>query len=435
MQYLVVSYSHKNTDIVVREKLAFNDEEAKRTALKNVLSVEGVSEAILLSTCNRVEFVVSTSNPSVALDEIFMTLHHHSGLSVDELEGRADVYEDEGAVHHVFAVASSLDSLVVGETQIAGQLKDAFRFAYEEGYCGQKLARVIHFAFKCAAEVRNSTDISKSPVSVASAAVAQAKEVMGGNLGGFTGLVVGAGEMSRIVAQHLVASGCNVILFNRSMESAREIAEEIGERIDIEPFHALGEYINRYRLLFSATGAPGTIITDEMVQPASFQRHWFDLAVPLDIDIISDKSVKVYAVDDLQSIVDNNLALRREQARKAYEIVGRYTQEFFRWLQSLMIDPLIKEIRLLAKDAALAEVERAVKKGFIPAETKENVERLVHNAFKKFLHAPTKKLRGVSDRPGADTIIEAMKFVFDIDTDIKMGDKYKCEFIMKDDIK
>ena len=435
MQYIVVSFSHKNTDIVVREKLAFSNEEEKSRALEKVLEVRDVNEAILLSTCNRVEFIVSTSNPSAALDIIFMTLHHHSGLSVEELEGRADVYEDEGAVHHVFAVASSLDSLVVGETQIAGQLKEAFRFAYEKGYCGQKLARVIHFAFKCAAEVRNSTDISKSPVSVAGAAVAQAKEVMGGNLGGFTGLVVGAGEMSRIVAQHLVANGCNVILFNRTMEKAKAIAEEVGERIDVEPFHALPEYINRYRLLFSATGAPHTIISDEMVQPAGFERHWFDLAVPRDIDVISDEKVHIYAVDDLQQIVDNNLSMRQEQARKAYEIVGRYTRDFFKWLQSLMIEPLIKEIRLQAKEAALAEVERAVRKGFIPSETRENVERLVHNAFKKFLHQPTVQLKAIADQPRADTIIEAMKYVFQTDADIRMGDRYKCEFIMKDDIK
>ncbi len=435
MQYLVVSFSHKNTDIVVREKLAFNDDEKKAEAMQKVLQVECVSEAMLLSTCNRVEFAVATSDPSVALDEIFMILHHHSGLSVEELEGRADVYEDEGAVHHIFAVASSLDSLVVGETQIAGQLKDAFRFAYEQGFAGQKIARVIHYAFKCAAEVRNTTDISKSPVSVAGAAVTQAKELLGGNLGGFTGLVVGAGEMSRIVAQHLVASGCNVIIFNRSMERAKAIAEEVGERIDVEPFHALGEYINRYRLLFTATAAPDVIISDEMVQPAGFERHWFDLAVPRDIDIISDKSVHVYAVDDLKNIVETNLALRREQARKAYEIVGRYTRDFFRWLQSLMIEPLIKEIRLLAKEAATAEVERAVRKGFIPTESRQNVERLVHNAFKKFLHTPTKKLRDVADKPRADTIIEATKYLFDTETEIRMGDRYKCEFIMKDDLR
>jgi glutamyl-tRNA reductase len=418
----------------VREKLAYSQDREKHEALKQVLALKHVGEAMLLSTCNRVEFVVMTSNPPVALDEIYMTLHHHSGLSVEELEGRADVYEDEGAVHHIFAVAASLDSLVVGETQIAGQLKEAFRFAYEHGYCGQQLARVIHYTFKCAAEVRNATDISKSPVSVAGAAVAQAKEVMGGNLGGFTGLVVGAGEMSRIVAQHLVANGCNVIIFNRSMERAKAIADEVGERIDVAPFDALGEYINRYRLLFTATAAPGPVITDDMVHEAQFERHWFDLAVPRDIDVIGDTSVHVYAVDDLQAIVDSNLAFRREQARKAYEIVGRYTQEFFKWLQSLMIDPLIKAIRQQAKEAALAEVERAVKKGFIPPESRDNVERLVHNAFKKFLHAPTKRLRAVAEQPRADTIIESIKYLHGIDTDIKVGDRYRCEFVMKDDI-
>ncbi|RUM44550.1 MAG: glutamyl-tRNA reductase [Hydrogenimonas sp.] len=435
MQYLVVSFSHKNTDIALREKLSFSDNEAKLRALEEVLQANGVNEAILLSTCNRVEFIVSTSNPSMALGPIFMALHRHSGLSVEELEGRADIYQDEGAVHHVFAVASSLDSLVVGETQIAGQLKDAFRFAYEHNYCSQKLSRLIHFAFKCAAEVRNSTEISKSPVSVAGAAVAQAKMVMGGNLGGFTGLVVGAGEMSEIVTKHLVASGCNVILFNRTIEKAEEIARMVGDQVDVEPFEALPEFINRYRLLFTATASPLPIITDDMVHETTFERHWFDLAVPRDIDVIRDQRVHIYAVDDLQEIVNNNLALRQEQARKAYEIVGRYTVDFFRWLQSLMIDPLIKEIRLQAKDAAIAEVKRAVKKGFIPKETEENVEKLVLNAFNKFLHMPTKQLREVAEQPRADTIIEAMKYIFNADTDVKMMDQYKCEFIMKDDVR
>ncbi|SFP47195.1 glutamyl-tRNA reductase [Hydrogenimonas thermophila] len=435
MQYIVVSYSHKNTDIAVREKLAFSNDEQKKKSLEKVLNVKSINEAILLSTCNRVEFIISTSNPSEALHAVFGTLHLHSGLSIEELEGRADVYEDEGAVHHVFAVASSLDSLVVGETQIAGQLKDAFRFAYENGFCSQKLSRLIHFAFKCAAEVRNCTSISKSPVSVASAAVSQAKEVMGGNLGGYTGLVVGAGEMSEIVAKHLVASGCNVIIFNRSMERAKNIAKSIGERIDVEPFHSLPEYINRYRLLFSATGAPHPIITDEMVDESQFERYWFDLAVPRDIEIVKDKSINIYAVDDLQEIVNTNLSMRREQARKAYEIVGRYTMDFFKWLQTLMIDPLIKDIRERAKESAMKEVERAIKKGFIPPETRKNVEKLVHNAFNNFLHTPTKQLREVAEQPRADTVIEAMKYVFNIDTEVKMMDKYKCEFIMKDDVR
>ncbi len=435
MQYLVVSFSHKNTDIAVREKLAFSDDEEKQKGLSQILKNSDVNEAILLSTCNRVECIVSTSNPSSALGEIFMVLHRHSGLSVEELEGRADVYEDEGAVHHIFSVASSLDSLVIGETQIAGQLKDAFRFAYEKGFCGQKLSRIIHYAFKCAAEVRRSTDISKSPVSVAGAAVAQAKYLLGGNLGGFTAIVVGAGEMSEIVTKHLAANGCNVILFNRSIENAQRIAREVQDRVEVEPLYALGRYINRYRLLFTATASPEPVITDKMVGTANFERHWFDLAVPRDIDLISDANVHVYAVDDLQEQVNTNLALRREHAKKAYEIVGRYTMEFFKWLQSLMIDPLIKEIRLQAKEAAMTEIERAVKKGFIDEASRANVERAMHNAFNKFLHTPTKQLREVADQPRADTIIEAMKYLFKADTDVRMMDKYKCEFIMKDDIK
>jgi len=435
MQYVVISYSHKNTDITVREKLAFSSDDLKIRSLKKVLATKSISEAILLSTCNRVEFIISTSNPHEALQVVFETLHLHSNLSIEELEGRADVYEDEGAVHHIFAVASSLDSLVVGETQIAGQLKDAFRFAYENGFCSQNLSRLIHFAFKCAAEVRNSTNISKSPVSVASAAVSCAKDVMGGNLGGFTGLVVGAGEMSEIVAKHLVTNGCNVIIFNRSIKRAKHIAKIIGERIDVKEFHTLPEYINRYRLLFSATSAPHPIITNKMIQKSQFDRYWFDLAVPRDIEGVSDKSIHIYAVDDLQEIVNTNLSQRREQARKAYEIVGRYTIDFFKWLQALMIEPLIKDIRQQAKESAIKEVERAVKKGFIPPKTRKNVEKLVHNAFNNFLHTPTKRLREVAKQPRADTVIEAMKYIFDIDSEVKTADKYKSEFIMKDDIR
>jgi len=129
------------------------------------------------------------------------------------------------------------------------------------------------------------------------------------------------------------------------------------------------------------------------------------------------------------------MAMRKEQARKAYEIVGRYTIEFFKWLQTLMIDPLIKDLREQARRAAMAEIERAVKKGFIPPETQKNVEKLVHNAFNKFLHTPTKQLRDVAEQPRADTIIEAMKYIFKTDADVRMVDKYKCEFIMKDDLR
>ena len=422
MHYLIISYSHKNSDITVRERLAFLNDEQKIETIKKILSIESVNEAIVLSTCNRVEFIISTSNSYEALRSIFKILSLHSGICVKELEGRADVYENEGAVHHIFAVASSLDSLVVGETQIAGQLKDAFNFSYEKGFCSHKLSRLMHYAFKCAAEVRNTTEISKNPVSIASVAVSQAKEIMGGNLNDLTSLVIGAGEISEIVTKHLIANGCNVIIFNRSINRAKDIAKKVAKRVEVKEFHTLSKYINRYRLLFSATGASYPIITDEMVQNSQFERYWFDLAVPRDIEIKNNSKIHIYAVDDLQEIVNTNLLQRREQVSKAYEIVGHYTIDFFKWLQTLMVEPLIKDIRERAKQSAIKEVERAVKKGFIPPKTRKNVEKLVHNAFNSFLHIPTKQLREVSKQPNADTIIEAMEYIFKIDSEITMKD-------------
>jgi len=355
-------------------------------------------------------------------------LSQQSGISFDELEGRADIYEDHGAIHHIFSVASGLDSLVVGETQIVGQLKDAYKEAFEKGYCGQKLGRVMHYAFKCAADVRSQTDVSKNPVSVASAAVSMAKELLG-SLSGLSAVVVGAGEMGRLAAKHLLAQGCNVILVGRNLEKTRAVAIDIDPSIEVKEAKELKRLLNSYPLLFSATSSAKPIITEAMVEERDFERIWFDMAVPRDIEIEKRKNISVYAVDDLKEIVEKNRALREEQARIGYKIVGRYVQEFFKWLQSLEIEPIIKEIRRQAKEAALKELEKAIKKGYIDKSSRKNVEKLLHNAFNHFLHHPTKKLKRVADEPKADTIVESIKFFFDIDDDVGLN-RYKCEYFM-----
>ncbi len=428
MQYLVISFSHKNTDLQTRERLALS-EEAKREAVASAaLRSEWINEIIILSTCNRVELITSVKDPFKATEDLLKALERVSGISLEELEGRADIYEDHGAIHHIFSVASGLDSLVVGETQIAGQLKDAYKEAYEKGWCGQKLGRVMHFAFKCAKEVRSSTDISKNPVSIASAAVAMAQEKLG-NLGGYTAIVVGAGEMGTLAAKHLIARGCNVILVGRDLEKTAEVAQEIDPNIQVQDSGDLERLINSYRLLFSATSSKEPVITRQMVQDRDFDRLWFDMAVPRDIEEIRMERLSIYAVDDLKEIVEKNMAFREEQARIAYQIVGRYAKEFFKWLQTLEIDPIIKEIRALAKEAAMAELSKAIKKGFIDPKDQKNIEKLLHNAFNRFLHQPTKKLKAIADEPSADTIVEAIKFFFDIEEEVGLN-RYKCEYFM-----
>lgn len=439
MHYLTVSFSYKNTNIQMREKLAFNDEEVLNDFYMKLLSHESINEAIILSTCNRVEIMTSVKECERSLEHIFKELSKLTGVSIDELEGRGDVYEDTGAIHHLFSVVSSLDSLVIGETQIVGQVKKAFLHSYENRFCGQKLSRTMHHAFRCAALVRNSTDISKNPISISSVAVAKAKEIFGGSLGGYSAIVVGAGEMAELAAKHLANAGVNLIIINRSLQKAKELAERIeGDvNIEVQPFSDLKKFINRYRLLFSATGAPHTVITKDMVERVDFERHWFDIAVPRDIEDCDCENVNIYAVDDLEDIVNKNKAIREEQAKRAYSIVGKATRDFYKWLQTLAVDPMIKEIRKKAKECYLKELERAVKKGYLPSEYRKQVEKILQQSFNTFLHEPTINLKKIADNPKADTIVQSMQYLFSLNEDNgveKRLDVYKCEYQIEKDL-
>lgn len=429
MHYLIISFTHKNTDIKVREKLSFSNDEAKRDFLEKLQDFKCVNESILLSTCNRVEMIASVNSCEKTIDYMLSELSKVSGIEKSELESRADIYEDNGAIHHLFSVVASLDSLVIGETQIVGQLKDAFKFSTDEGFCSQKLSRAMHHAFRCAASVRSSTEISKNPISVSSVAVSKAKDILG-SIEDQVALLVGAGEMSTLAGKHLITAGAKVIVVNRSLEKAQELAGELGERATAKPFSDLRELLNTHTLLFSATGAPHSVITEDMVETREFERYWFDIAVPRDIECDME-DVNVYAVDDLEEIVAKNLSLREEQAKVAFSIVGRSTMEFFKWLQTLSIDPIIKELRDKAKECSLKEIKRSVKKGYIPAEYEETVEKILHCAFNAFLHTPTKKLKELAEKPEADTVVQSIQEIFEMDEDsIKKLNMYKCEYHM-----
>jgi len=429
MHYLIISFTHKNTDIKIREKLSFSNEDKQKDFLEKLQDFKCVNESILLSTCNRVEMITSVSDCDKTIEYILGELSKVSGIEKNELESRADIYEDNGAIHHLFSVVASLDSLVIGETQIVGQLKDAFRFSTDKGFCSQKLSRAMHHAFKCAATVRASTEISKNPISVSSVAVSKAKDILG-SVENQVAILVGAGEMSTLAGKHLITAGAKVIVVNRSLEKAQELVEELGENAVAEPFSELRRLLNTHTLLFSATGAPHSVITEDMVETRDFQRYWFDIAVPRDIECDMD-DVNVYAVDDLEEIVAKNMSLREEQAKVAFSIVGRSTMEFFKWLQALSIDPIIKELRDKAKECSQKEIKRSVKKGYIPAEYEETVEKILHCAFNAFLHTPTLKLKELAEKPEADTIVQSIQEIFEMDENsIKKLNMYKCEYHM-----
>lgn len=423
MHYLNISFSHKNSTLEVREKLSYKDDNATKGCLTKLNAGEAINESILISTCNRMEVFCSCSDIALATQHIFEMLAARSGVSIEELEGRADIFDDSSAIHHLFSVASSLDSMVVGETQIAGQLRDAFRLSYDNGFSGQKLARAMHHAFKCAAKVRNATDISSKPVSIASVAVAKLKSVLE-SVEGKKALVVGVGEMSEITAKHLLSSGADVYIMNRTRENAQKLAFDCGAKV--LDYSELANAINEFEILFTATSAPEPIITDEIIKSCDFERYWFDLALPRDINYHKGDKINLYVIDDLKSIVDENIGIREDSARKAHGIIGRSTVEFFEWLSTLNIEPMIKEIYQKAFEAARIESERVIKKGHIPKKYEAQAKKMAEQVMKRFLHEMTSKMRSVSEESKADMVTSALQFLIQKDKS-DIPDKYKCE--------
>ncbi|MBN2870512.1 MAG: glutamyl-tRNA reductase [Campylobacterales bacterium] len=411
MHYLIVSFSHKNSTLSVREKLAFVDESAQLDAMTVLKSSLSISEVMILSTCNRVEIFCSCNDTEASIDTIFKLLSNRSGLSREELHERADIFDDEGCIHHLFSVASSLDSMVVGETQIAGQLKDAFRLSSENGCSAQKIARAMNFAFKCAAEVRNATNISSKPVSVASVAVAKAKESLG-DLEGKKALVIGSGEMSVITCKHLSAQGVDVTMMNRTFEKAESIAQECNAMV--RPYDEIEYAINEYELLFTSTGSIQPIITEEMIRPRDMRRHWFDMAVPRDIECDpSSWNIALYYVDDLQEIVSENIALREDEAKLSYVIVRRQVAQFFEWLKTLSIEPLVKSLYVRADEASVSESARVIANGYLPKEYEHVVRKATAQALKRFLHPIASRMRDGSDPMQVDALIQSLSFLME----------------------
>nr|QGT50369.1 glutamyl-tRNA reductase [uncultured Helicobacter sp.] len=433
-QFMVMSFSHKNAAIDIREKLNFATEQIV-PFLQKICASEAIKEAILLCTCNRVEIYTSILDRRMARDHIYQCLTQEKQISLESLQDIVHIYLNQYAIYHIFCVASSLDSLVVGETQITGQLKVAYKLSYDHALCSKDMTRLMHFAFKCAAHVRAHTDISSNSVSVASAAVNMAEQKLqekGESLDSVEVLLIGSGEMGRLVAKHLSNHQAKITLLNRSEHNAQNLAQEIKANmpaypIVVKPYEILRESLKTHRVVFVATTAKDYVIKSDMIVPHHDRRLYFDLSVPRNIETMAIPHTEIYSVDDLQEIVDQNKTSRQESAKVGLKIVDQFTADFFKWLQTLSIDPIIKQMRYLAKQSAMKELERAIKKGYLPQEYEKNVEKILHGAFNTFLHQPTMRLRQASENPQGDPIIEATKNIFDISDDVVMLNGYKCE--------
>lgn len=429
-QYMVVSFSHKKIDIAMREKLNIKEEDIV-PFLKKINACESIKESVLLCTCNRVEIYVSIYEKKAACEHIYQCFAQKSGVSLEYIRENALLRLNEYAIYHIFGVASSLDSLVIGETQITGQLKSAYKLAFDNGLCAKDMTRLMHFAFKCAANVRQQTDISAHSVSIASTAVFMAAQKLAQNnqnLETLPVLVIGSGEMGRLVCKHLLNMKAHITLISRTQKNAQSLSAELNtSQICVESYEKLPQLLGQFSLIFSATSAQGYVITKDMITPSQNMQWFFDIALPRDIESISYENVHIFCVDDLQEVVQEHREAREESAKNAHKIVEEFTSHFFTWLQTLSVEPVIKHIRYLAKESSIKELDRAVKKGFLPAEYRDNVEKILHGAFNNFLHQPTMRLRQASETHHGDPIIEAMKSMFDISDEIVMLNGYKCE--------
>lgn len=409
MHYFCISFTHKNTDLSLRERLSLNDEKKKKEFLKLVLSKEDIVESLVISTCNRVEILAFVKDLKEVGKHIITSLALLCEVDKNDLEKRADFFEDSGAIHHLFSVASSLDSLVIGETQITGQIKEAFHFAKNLNFCAEHLEFALHHAFKCAAKVRNQTQISKNPISIASVAVAKAKELL--NLNQIKAVVIGAGEMAQLTCKHLLQTGAKIIILNRDLSKAQKLSEELD--CEFDRLENLENYLNAYSLFFSATNAKNALITNNMLKSVEFKRYFFDIAVPRDIELSENDKIKVFAVDDLEEVVRKNLALRECEASIAYGIIGAMTSEFFKILNDLALTPTIKALRLKAKACANQQLQIALSKGYLKKSDEEEARKLIHQVFKAFLHEPTLNLKHLQGKK-SEVLIQSLNYLFNL---------------------
>ena len=398
MNTLVIGLNHKTASVEIRERLAFNGPKLEEGLLA-IRQLKGVNEAALLSTCNRVEIYVSVSDILEAAEGIkdFIARFHNIGRS--EFEKALYIHQTSDAIRHVFRVASSLDSMIIGEPQILGQIKDSFEFALSQKTTGVILNRLMKKAISTAKRVRTETRIAENAVSISFAAVELAKKIFT-VLSGKSFMLLGAGEMAELAARHLVNNGItDVRIANRTYDRACELAQDFcGCAVRFEDF--VRELVNT-DILICSTGAPSYILFKDQMQKVMKERKHrpvflIDISVPRNIDPEINKidNVYLYNVDDLQEVVDINILERKKEAAKAETIIDEEVDKFALWTTTLDSVPVIIALRQKADEIKSEELER-FRNRFpnLDKDKMEAVENLANAITNKLMHNPTIALR------------------------------------------
>lgn len=417
---LVLGVNHKIAPVGVREKLAFSED--CTLPMMAIKEVDGCEECLFLSTCNRVEIYVACGDGADIDAAIRKLLFADTGLSDEEAQKYTYVHRGLEAVRHLYRVTTSLDSMVVGEPQILGQMKQAFRNATELKAIGFYLNRLFNKSFSVAKKIRTETNIGANAVSISFAAVQLAKKILG-DLQNKKVLLVGAGEMAELAAEHMVGQGISeVVIANRTFERAVTLADRYhGTAVPLEDMHSQLETVD---ILISSTGATDLILQKNDIKPVMRRRmhrplFLIDIAVPRDLapEINDLDNVYLYDIDDLMNVVESNKAERDKAAAVAEEMVLEETTKFGHWLEGLSVAPTIGALKKKAAGLCQDELQKTFARlNDLPEKDKKAVELLANSIANKMLHNPIMFLKTEDDNgQSRQARLDFVRDCFDLD--------------------
>lgn len=402
MAFNILGINHRTAPVSLREKVAFN-EDRLTAALRTLRQESGVAEVVILSTCNRTEVYWAGSASGAELSQ---WLERHHGNQLD-IAASVYVHNERRAVEHAFSVASGLDSMVLGEAQILGQLKDAYRVAHETGSTGPTLNKLFQAAFSAAKRVRSETQIGANAVSLASATVKLARRVYS-DLSAHSALLIGAGEMVALTARHFTAAGVRrLVIANRTLSRAQALAADIqGYAVDLG---RLDDELAQADIVISCTASPVPLITKAAAAAAIRSRRrrpifMVDLAVPRDIDpaVAELEDIYLFSIDDLQQVVDENLQAREIAAEGARLLIQKEVTRFLVASRAQDAAPAIRALRQQADAIRRQTLEQARRLLSAGKSADETMEFLASTLTNRLLHAPTQALRQGSEPGGAE---------------------------------
>ncbi len=419
-EIVLIGMNHKSAPVEVREQLAVACKE-KVDPLVHLPQLQHVDEMFFVSTCNRVEILFICRDAHEALEEVKRLLRNHLGDQFnDSLDQHFYTHHSLDAVKHLFRVASSLDSMVVGEPQILGQIKTAYRQATEHKTVGVILNRLLHKTFSVAKRVRSETCVGSYAVSISYAAVELARKIFG-KLADKRVLLIGAGEMAELAAEHLLAQGvCQMAVANRTLERAVSLARRF--RAQTVPFDHILDNLKNADIVLTSTGSPEPILLHRDVKSRMRERRnrplfFIDIAVPRDIDpkINEIDNVYVYDIDDLQGVIDLNLEDRKREAERAEHIIAEETLKFEDWLCTLKVVPTIIALRDKAEAIRQLEIQKTLSHlPHLSDSDRKAIEVLTDSIVRKILHDPILYLKRKSERETGQVCIDFTQQVFNL---------------------